>query len=181
MVRVVAIALVAMCVVLTVAFLAALRGVAELRLRLAQDDGAAGPPKLVIGRRLPDSVVEALAGLGELGPRSLVVLLSTTCGSCLRLAGELGRVQAPLVACVIGEPGPTADDVRASVPAGVPVIAGDVARQIRTDLNLHTFPTAIAQRDGYIVATGQGSGADTAANLDHLWRQAVHATKEAHA
>lgn len=180
MVRLVAVALVAICVVLTVAFLAALRGIAELRLRLAQDGGAAGPPKLVIGRRLPDSVVEALAGPAGLGPQSLVVLLSTTCGSCLRLASELGRVQAPLVACVVGEPGPTADHVRAAVPAGVPVIAGDLARQIRTDLNIHTFPTAVVQRDGYIVATGQGSGADAAANLDHLWRQAVPATQEAH-
>jgi hypothetical protein len=180
MVRVVAVALVAMCVVLTVAFLAALRGVAELRLRLAQDGGAAGLPKLVIGRRLPDSAVEALAGLAGLGPQSLVVLLSTTCGSCLRLAGELGRVSAPVVACIVGEPGPAAEDVRAAVPAGVPVIADDPARQIRSDLNVHTFPTAILQRDGYIVATGQGSGADAATDLEHLWRQAVPETQEAH-
>jgi hypothetical protein len=165
--RLVAVALVAMCVVLTVAFLASLRGIAELRLRLAGVGGRPGTPRLVIGRPLPESVIEAL---GTLHGDSLLVLLSTTCGSCRRLAAELGRTTAPVVVCIVGDPG-TTDEVQAAVPRNVPVISGAPARQIRTDLNVQTFPIAVVQRDGLIVAIGQGSGAESADALDHLWRQ----------
>jgi hypothetical protein len=172
MVRLVAIALVVMCVVLTVAFLASLRGIAELRLRVAADSGLTGPPHLVIGRRLPDRLLELL---GEHGTESIVAFLSGTCGSCLQLASELDRTAAPVVAVVVGG----SDEVVAAVPEGVPVITGDVAEQLRIDMTVQTFPTAVVQRDGYIVVIGQGSGADAAADLDDLWRQGVPAPQEA--
>ena len=175
MVRLVAIALVVMCVVLTVAFLASLRGIAELRLRLAVDSGLTGPPHLVIGRRLPDQLLERL---GEHQTESIVAFLSGTCGSCLQLAGELDRTAAPVVACVVGPPDET-ERVLAAMPDGIPVITGDVAEQLRIDMTVQTFPTAVVQRDGYIVVIGQGSGADAAADLDDLWRQGVTAPQEA--
>jgi protein-disulfide isomerase-like protein with CxxC motif len=109
---------------------------------------------------------------------SLLVFLSTTCSSCRRLAEELDRTTAPVVACIVGDPG-TTNEVQAAVPRDVPVISGASAQQIRTDLNVQTFPTAVVQRDGLIVAIGQGSGADSADDLDHLWRQRISASTEA--
>ncbi|HEV7708824.1 MAG TPA: hypothetical protein VGP16_11570 [Asanoa sp.] len=173
MLHVVAVALVVLCVVLTVAFVASLRGIAELRIRLAGDD-ASGVPMLIIGRPLPESLLSQVSDT-----ESVVVFLSATCGSCLHLASELDQVEAPFVACVLGDPQDTAQ-VTAAIPAGVPVIAGDTHR-IGVDMKIKTFPTAVVQRDGFIVVVGQGGGADTAADLDELWRQGISAHQEARA
>jgi hypothetical protein len=80
---------------------------------------------------------------------------------------------------VLGDPQDTAQ-VTAAIPAGVPVIAGDTHR-IGVDMKIKTFPTAVVQRDGFIVVVGQGGGADTAADLDELWRQGISAHQEARA
>jgi len=173
MLHVVAVALVVLCVVLTIAFVASLRGIAELRIRLAGAD-ASGVPRLIIGRPLPESLLSHVSET-----ESVVVFLSATCGSCLQLASELDQAEVPLVACVLGDARDT-EQVIEAIPAGVPVIAGDTAR-IGVDMKITTFPTAVVQRDGFIVVVGQGSGADTAADLDELWRQGISAHQEARA
>ena len=132
MLHVVAVALVVLCVVLTVAFVASLRGIAELRIRLAGDD-ASGVPMLIIGRPLPESLLSQVSDT-----ESVVVFLSATCGSCLHLASELDQVEAPFVACVLGDPQDTAQ-VTAAIPAGVPVIAGDTHRIGRASCRERVF------------------------------------------
>lgn len=171
----VTVALVAMCVVLTVAFLASLRGIAELRLRLAGQGGLDPATRLVIGRRLPDSLI---AVIPDPARDTIVAFLSGTCGSCLGVASELSRTQADQVVAFVA--GTDTDDIIAALPPGVAVVHGPPTERILADLPIDTWPTAILQRDGYIVAVGQGRGADQAADLDSLWRLRASTSQEAH-
>ncbi|WP_214316803.1 hypothetical protein [Nonomuraea sediminis] len=173
--RVLAVVVIAACVALTVAFLACLRGIAELRLRLT-GKGIDPASQLIIGRKLPDSLVGLIPDATR---DALVVFMSATCGTCHGLAAELDRLQGrQVVACVEGQQ--TAELV-ALLPPEIAVIQGERAKAVDADLPMAMWPTAILQRDGFIVAVGQGSSADSAEALEVLWAQRPEFAEEAQA
>lgn len=163
--RVLAVVTVAGCVVLTVAFLACLRGIAELRLRLT-GRGIDPATQLIIGRRLPDSLVRHIPDPAR---DALLVFLSSTCGTCLGLAAELrGFVDRQVVACVLGD---ASAELVAMLPAGITVVDGERARAVDEELPMAVWPTAILQRDGFMIAVAQGADASGASGLEVLWEQ----------
>ncbi|MEV0592800.1 hypothetical protein [Nonomuraea cavernae] len=173
--RVLAVAVVVACVVLTVAFLACLRGIAELRLRLT-GRGVDPSSQLIIGRKLPERLVGLIPD-----PRldTLIVFMSSTCGTCLGLAAELGKVSdRQVVACVVGD---SSAELVAMLPPDVTVVRGAEAAAVDEELPMAIWPSAILQRDGFMVAVAQGGDANSAAALEVLWEQRTVVAKETQA
>jgi len=170
--RVLAVTMVAACVVLTVAFLACLRGIAELRLRLT-GSGVDPASRLIIGRRLPDRLINLIPD-----PRldTLVIFMSSTCGTCHGLAAELGRFADRQVMAVIA--GDSVADLVATLPPHVKVVDGEQARAVDADLPMAMWPSAILQRDGFMLAVAMGGDADSAADLEVLWEQRLDVPEE---
>ncbi|WP_188193227.1 hypothetical protein [Nonomuraea sp. SYSU D8015] len=165
--RVLAVVLVVACVVLTVAFLACLRGIAELRLRLT-GRGMDPSAQLIIGRKLPDSVVRLIPDATR---DTLVLFMSGTCGTCHGLAADLdGFADRPLVAIVTGDSAP---ELLAMLPPHVKAVDGEQAKAVDADLPMPMWPAAVLQRDGFMIAYALGGDADSAADLEVLWEQRV--------
>ncbi|GAA4230970.1 hypothetical protein FHR32_005726 [Streptosporangium album] len=170
--RVLAVVVVAACVVLTVAFLACLRGIAELRLRLT-GRGIDPSSQLIIGRKLPDLLIQLIPDATQ---DALVVFMSSTCGTCLGLAADLDRFAGrQMVACVVGD---SNAELVAMLPPHVTVIEGERAEAVDRELPMAMWPSAILQRDGFMVAVGQGSDANSAAALEVLWEQRLAVSEE---
>ncbi|MEV6862871.1 hypothetical protein AB0M44_17955 [Streptosporangium subroseum] len=170
--RILAIAVVVACVVLTVAFLACLRGIAELRLRLT-GRGVDPASQLITGRKLPDLLVRLIPDAAQ---DTLVVFMSSTCGTCLGLAAELDKLAGrQVVACVLGD---SNTELVAMLPSFVTVVEGEQSEAVDREMPMAIWPSAILQRDGFMVAVGQGSGADSAAALEVLWEQRLSIPEE---
>jgi hypothetical protein len=170
--RVLAVVVVAACVVLTIAFLACLRGIAELRLRLT-GRGVDPTTQLIIGRNLPDLLVRLIP---DPTADALVVFMSSSCGTCLGLASELDKLAGrQVVACVLGDDGA---ELVSMLPPDVTVIQGGQAEAVDKELPMAMWPSAILQRDGFIVAVAMGSDANSAAALEELWEQKLPVPEE---
>jgi hypothetical protein len=173
--RVLAVVVVAACVVLTIAFLGCLRGIAELRLRLT-GRGVDPASQLIIGRKLPELLVRLIP---EPAADALVVFMSSSCGTCLGLAAELDKLAGrQVVACVLG------DDSAALVgmlPPYVTVIQGGQAEAVDKELPMAMWPSAILQRDGFMMAVAMGGDANSAAALEQLWEQRLPVPEESQA
>ena len=167
MVTVLLVLLTAACVLLTIAFLGALRTLTALRLRL-HGYGGAGTAAMRIdyGRRLPDSLIEAFPGPAGDG---LVAFLSTDCETCWNLAGELGSIRkCPVVACVVGaEEGEGA--LRDRFGSDVIVAPRTLARGAAEEMRIDATPVVVLHRDGYIVASAIGTGVQDGADIERLW------------
>jgi hypothetical protein len=163
--RVLAVVLVAACVVLTVAFLACLRGIAELRLRLT-GRGVDPSRQLIIGRKLPDSLTGLIPDTTQ---DALLLFMSSSCGTCHGLAADLDGFASRQTMAIIAGDSPV--ELLAMLPPHVKAVAGEKAAAIDADLPMAMWPTAILQRDGFIVAVAMGSEADSAADLEVVWEQ----------
>lgn len=167
MANVLAVVLVAACVVLTVAFLACLRGIAELRLRLT-GRGMDPSAQLIIGRKLPDSLVRLIPDPAQ---DTLVLFMSSTCGTCHGLAADLDGFQDRQTVAIIA--GDSTAELRTMLPPHVKAFDGEQAEAVDADLPMALWPTVVLQRDGFLVAFATGSGADSAEDLEVLWEQRV--------
>jgi hypothetical protein len=163
--QVLAVVLVAACVVLTVAFLACLRGIAELRLRLT-GRGMDPSAQLIIGRKLPESLVGLIPDATQ---DALVLFMSSTCGTCHGLAASLGEFDGRQTVAIVA--GDSASDLLTTLPPHVAAFDGERAKAVDADLPMAMFPTVLLQRDGFLVAFASGSDADSAADLEVLWEQ----------
>ncbi|WP_214416059.1 TlpA family protein disulfide reductase [Sphaerisporangium fuscum] len=163
--RVIAVVLVVACVALTVAFLACLRGIAELRLRLT-GRGIDPSAQLVLGRKLPESLIRLIPDVTR---DTLVIFMSSTCSTCHGLASDLDKFAGRQVVAMIA--GDSTAELRAMLPAHVDAYDGEQAKAVDADLPMALWPTVILQRDGFMVATATGSDADSAADLEVLWEQ----------
>lgn len=149
---------------LTLVLVLAIRQVGLLTLRLDQAQPIGGHPMavgpyhdtandgLALGTPLPDAVLATLPALAT-GTHYLL-LLSSTCGPCRDLAGELtrGRFVAPrgMVALV---PGPVelADGLAALLPPGIAVVRDPEAATLsRQELQLQSTPFAMQFDDGVV-------------------------------
>ncbi|HUR06329.1 MAG TPA: hypothetical protein VM347_27530 [Nonomuraea sp.] len=165
--RVLAVVLVAACVVLTVAFLACLRGIAELRLRLT-GRGVDPSAQLIIGRKLPDSLVSLIPDATQ---DALLLFMSSTCGTCHGLAADLDKFADRQTVAIIA--GDSTAELLAMLPPHVNAFDGEQAKAVDADLPMAMWPTVVLQRDGFMVAVATGSDADSAADLEVLWEQRV--------
>lgn len=163
--RVLAVVLVVACVILTVAFLACLRGIAELRLRLT-GRGVDPSAQLIIGRRLPDSLVRLIPDATQ---EALLLFMSSTCGTCHGLAADLNRFADRQTVAIIA--GDSAAELLAMLPPHVNAFDGEQAKAVDADLPVAMWPTVVLQRDGFLIAFATGSNADSAADLEVLWEQ----------
>jgi hypothetical protein len=164
---VLAVVLVAACVILTVGLLACLRGIAELRLRLT-GRGVDPTAQLIIGRKLPDSLIKLIPDPAR---DTLVLFMSSTCGTCHGLAAELGRLRDRRTVAIIA--GDSTEELREMLPPHVTAYDGEQAKAVDADLPMAMWPSAVLQRDGFLVAFATGSAADSAADLEVLWEQRV--------
>ncbi|TMR93148.1 hypothetical protein [Nonomuraea basaltis] len=163
--RVLAVVLVVACVVLTVAFLACLRGIAELRLRLT-GRGVDPSTQLIIGRKLPDSLVRLIPDTTQ---DALLLFMSSTCGTCHGLAADLDRFAGRQTVAIIA--GDSTTELLAMLPPHVKAFDSEQAKAVDADLPMAMWPTVVLQRDGFLVAFATGSNADSAADLEVLWEQ----------
>ncbi|MFI7705264.1 hypothetical protein [Nonomuraea sp. NPDC049480] len=163
--RVLAVVLVVACVILTVAFLACLRGIAELRLRLT-GRGVDPSTQLIIGRRLPDSLVRLIPDATQ---EALLLFMSSTCGTCHGLAADLNRFAGRQTVAIIA--GDSSAELFAMLPPHVNAFDGEQAKAVDADLPVAMWPTVLLQRDGFLIAFATGSNADSAADLEVLWEQ----------
>ncbi|KAB8194702.1 hypothetical protein FH608_016105 [Nonomuraea phyllanthi] len=173
--RVLAVLVVAACVVLTIAFLACLRGIAELRLRLT-GRGVDPSTQLIIGRSLPELLVRLIP---DPAADALVVFMSSTCGTCHGLASEMDKLAGrQVVACVLGD---DSAELVSMLPPDVTVIQGGQAAAVDKELPMAMWPSAILQRDGFMVAVAMGGDANSAAALEKLWEQRLPVPEESQA
>lgn len=137
------------CFALTVATLGALRGVAELRLRLEQGVSLFEQDWIMAGKWLPASITERIARPdGE----SVILLLSEGCSSC-RKAARLVMATTPLrVSAII------AGNSDLSLGSDVEVISGSEGIAVLEELEVMDVPVAIHQRDGTILGSARGPG-----------------------
>ena len=138
---------------LTVAFLGTLRGLAEMRLRLAGHDFTGlEPMRTDPGRPLPEDLKAAFPAWAA-APGG-ILFLADDCPTCLRLAGELGEI-VPIV-----------DDLRPEVAAGVQdgLRRPGEGDHRRPDVGGDLLLGPLARH-----ARGLASGAETLEAIEHLW------------
>ena len=167
MILAVLLALTAATVLLTVAFLGTLRGIAEMRLRLAGHDFTGlEPMRTDPGRPLPEELKAAFPAWAA-APGG-ILFLADDCPTCLRLAGELGSFPHldRLLFCPVAGDG---TEIRVRLPTAVTEIPEPVAAGLLGALNVWITPVLVLQQDGYIVARGLASGAETLEAIEHLW------------
>lgn len=141
---------------LTVAFVAvtrvaAIRGLATGHRRIEpfslDDDG----PE--IGSAVPDIVNEFLARQRITRNRSILVLVSTTCGNCLERVSEIYEEgqERPLF-LVSGRPatGQYEEMTRVLESFGASYTTGEMAQQVANALNIHSVPFAVAVENGHV-------------------------------
>ena len=164
MITVFSIALTFTCVALTVGFLGTLRGIAEVRLRLA---GAGNTQfRLDAGTGLPEPLLAALADPRALG---VLIFLSEDCGACWQLVDELPNLQldgAPVTVCLIHA---DTGKMRDKLGPGFNVVEADVAAQAARHLRIDSTPIVVVHRDGYVVGSAHGSSAESIGTLQRLW------------
>lgn len=167
MILAVLLALTAATVLLTVAFLGTLRGIAEMRLRLAGHDFTGlEPMRTDPGRPLPEELKAAFPAWTK-APGG-ILFLADDCATCLRVAGELGSFTHAdrLLLCRVTGDG---TEIRKRLPAAVTDIPEPLAAGLVDAWNVTMTPVVVLQQDGYIVARGLASGADTLEAIESLW------------
>jgi hypothetical protein len=162
----------------TVAFLGTLRGLAEMRLRLAGHDFTGlEPMRTDPGRPLPEELKAAFPAWTA-APGG-ILFLADDCPTCLRLAGELGsfpHVDRLLFCPVTGD----GREIRERLPAAVTEVPEPVAVGLVDALNVWVTPVLVLQQDGYIVARGLASGAESLEAIENLWTVTFGETDDDH-
>jgi hypothetical protein len=159
-----------LCVLLTVSLLGSLRTLAGIQLRIqGVGDDPTAVMRLEYGRLLPDRLIEVLPERDGYGA---VAFLAPDCEKCWHLAGELaGFRDCPLVACVIGGGEADAQQLTVRLGSDVTLAPADAAGDIAAEMRIVATPVVIFHRDGYIVASATGSGADSLESIRELWKE----------
>ena len=156
--------LVVVCGLLTVALLACLRGIAELRIRLTGEGVRLFEDGLLAGRKLPEELRTLLPWSSDDG---LILFLSGDCGACLEVATLLPRLRIGRVAvAIVGPDG----HLHKRIPQRVATIDGSGAEAIANELGVDVFPLAIHERDGVIVGTAYGEALESEGEIEEFWR-----------
>jgi hypothetical protein len=161
-----AVALTLTCVALTIAFLGTLRGIAEVRLRLAGAGADESQFRLDAGTGLPEGLLAVLPDPRRL---SLLLLLSDDCPACWKLLDDLRAAPidgAQLATCI------NSDDsrkIRARLGPRATIVDGLLAGQIFKQFKINATPVAVVHRDGYVVGSAYGSSAESVDALRRLW------------
>lgn len=175
MITVIALAvLTATCCALTVALLGALRGVAELRLRLVRAGSVSGDGfRLDSGRVLPDLLSAAVPA-----EPTMVGFVSDDCPACLHLLDELDHLGLPAGRLVLAVTGKDTGELRRR--AAVPVLPAEAAYAAAHDLGLDFTPIVIIAADGAVAAVAYGESLRSGDELRRLWDQTIRPYTEVH-
>lgn len=139
-------------------------GAVMLRLRGLGSSGQGeglGPAE---GMSLSEAMANLLAGGGE---RHVVVLLSSTCAACFRVAGLLAdewRSQTPLTVVVNGDAGMLGHAL-GELPPDIVVRAGVEGAAVHRELERPPVPFVVVLDGNRVIGTGLLSD-----GLEHLWR-----------
>lgn len=158
----VVVVLTATCVILTIALLGALRGIAELRLRLVRaGSGADGQLHLSAGRVLPDLLTAALPDEGY----TLVAFLSDECETCWQVAAHLRELDVPVVVALEKDTG----DLRNRLDGHATFLPAEVAHSSTAELNITFTPVAVVVREGTVAGVAYGESVEDLSNLTQFW------------
>lgn len=171
MITVVLVALTAACVLLTVAFLATLRGVVGLRLRIS---GHGGGSRAFIdaGRALPVSLLSALPDPEEI---ALIAFVSDGCDACKELTAIVPTIPVSTVGCILG--GDTGE-IRGLLGSEVLVADSNITAAAARELRINSAPVVILQQGGRVVGSASGVSTQTASELELWWNQAQETIRE---
>lgn len=160
------------CAVLTVALLGALRGIAELRLRLVRaGSGADGSFRLASGRVAPDLLNDALTPriIGD----ALVAFLADDCEGCWEVAEnlkQLGVAPSNLAIALDVDRGELRQEL---APHGW-FLPAEVAKSAALELGIDFTPVLIIVRDDAIVGVAYGTSVTSLDELRRFWVSNQH-------
>lgn len=146
--------LAAWSLVLTIAFVALLRHLADVNL-LSIAGGQEfhvdndGPD---VDSVLPEALISGL-GLGSNGGSALVTFMSASCGPCLETAkglSELAELPIDAIFLVTARPGEGSEVLALLAETGRRVITDPAARQLAQAANIHSTPFAFYAREGRV-------------------------------
>ena len=166
--------LTATCCALTVALLGALRGVAELRLRLVRAGSVSGDGfRLDSGRVLPELLEAALPA-----EPTLVGFVSDDCHACRRLMDELDRLALPPDRVVLAVTGKDTGELRRRATASF--LPDETAHAAAHELGLDFTPVVIIAANGAVAAVAYGESLHSREELQRLWEQTVRPYTKVH-
>jgi len=157
------------CVVLTVALLGALRGIAELRLRLLRIGGGMDQQfRIDAGHDVPAVVAAALPD-----PRSttLIAMLSDDCPACHTVADVLLELFDDPRDVVVGlsrELGA----LRSRLDGHVTFMTPEATAEAMAAWHLSSTPVVVVQRGGVVVGSAYGPSVQSVDELRDLWESA---------
>jgi hypothetical protein len=158
------------CVVLSVAFVGALRSIAELRMRLLGygERPGQGTMRIDAGRPIPRALAENLPeGTGA----GIVAFLSETCSTCWELAGELHLFEGGHVSAVL--PGSVSSSMRERLGPDIQLMEPEVGLEISEDMQINMTPVVVLHENGLVIGSAVGQGAESIADLTNLWKITV--------
>lgn len=165
MIEILLIVLTLSTVMLTIAFLGALRGVAELRLRLQGHgrDLLTARMRVEEGRPLPPVLAPYVPAVGNF----VVAFLSSQCEACWRLSGDLRSfTEAPVFAALLGADVTSLRERLDGSATEVPASAGtDAARE----MNIEVTPVVVFFRDRFVVGSSWGDAAGSEKDIREVW------------
>jgi hypothetical protein len=162
--------LVAVTVLLTVALLGALRGVAAIRLEIQGAGQPAGGRTfandyVAAGRSLLPQLASQLPWLDEDG---LIVFLSATCPLCWQTAQQFDEWRIANVA--VGVVGTGGEELTEAVPARFTLIPRAVAEELATLYQFEALPFGLHQRDGVVVGTIHSDALVSLEEIERFWK-----------
>jgi hypothetical protein len=159
------------CCALTVALLGALRGIAELRLRLVRaGSGADKALRLDSGRVLPEILVAALP---DPHAATFVGFVSDDCAACLALLEQLDRLELPPDRVVLAVTGKDTGEVRRRFEGRAAILPSEVAHAGADELGLEVTPVVVIAAAGAVAAVGYGDSLLSLTELRRLWETTV--------
>lgn len=162
------------CCALTVALLGALRGIAELRLRLVRaGSGADKGFRLDSGLVLPEILVAALPD-----PRAvtLVGFVSDDCAACLALLDQLERLDLAPDRMALAVTGRDTGELRRRFEDRAAILAPEVSRACAEELGLDITPVVVIAAGGVVAAVAHGDSLQSVSELRRLWETTAHVT-----
>jgi hypothetical protein len=169
MITIVLVVLTAACVLLTVTFLAVLRGIAELRLRLG---GHSARSYIDAGSALPAALLRALNNPED---TALIAFVSDGCDACEQLTTLLPSIPVTTLACILGHDN---GDIRGHLGADVIIADPTVTAAAARELKINASPVVILQHAGLVVGSAYGVSTQTEDELQLWWKSAQETIRE---
>jgi len=173
MITIVLVVLTAVCALLTVAFMGALRGIVEMRLQITgRGETSPASMALMAGRELPGPLLRTLPD--PMKP-ALIAFVSEGCDACEQMVALLPMVPVTTIACVLGK---DTGEIRKLLDSRVIVADADFGDSAARALKLTATPVIILQYAGRVVGSASGVSTQTADELQRWWTQAQESIKE---